>query len=217
VVPLIAGYRKPECERANAEAMDDLGVMTASSNPAAGKPVAVVLAARWTAYLGASNISVYEPWRGYVDYRAGDSRAAEEILASRLQLLIGEFSRRSVRTVIVLSPPELRFHLGKCLERLTAERCATARATHDKHTATIRRIFSKLQSEFPNDVRVFDPTPLFCGPVSCDVTSGGKRLYVDSNHVSKLGSQIIADALAPLLQWALQTGSARSETVIRER
>jgi hypothetical protein len=74
-----------------------------------------------------------------------------------------------------------------------------------------------LQSEFPNDVRVFDPTPLFCGPVSCDVTSGGKRLYVDSNHVSKLGSQIIADALAPLLQWALQTGSARSETVIRER
>jgi hypothetical protein len=211
VVPLIAGYRKPECESGNAAVMDDISGMMAAHDPAAGKVLAVVLAARWTVYLGASNISVYEPWRGYVDYRAEGSRAAEDMVSDRLRTVIDKFSQRSVRTVIVLSPPELRFPIGKCTERLAASRCATAREVHDAHTAAIRRIVHKLEAEYPDTVRVFDPTPIFCSEVTCVVTGTGGHLYSDSNHLSEMGSQITADALAPVLRWAVQLESSGAQ------
>lgn len=204
VTPLRAGYAMVECPRVTERYFARLWAELPPRPPAPHGPGAgVVLALRWTMYLNQPNVSVYEPWQGSIDIGARDADAASALFTEKLRGLLSDLAARSVRALIVLSPPELRFDLGKCLLRLPADKCASTRAAHLDHQRRIRSIVTELAAEFPDGLKVFDPTDLFCPSEVCRVELDGAPLYLDSNHLNPRGSRYVGQRLAPLLRWVI--------------
>lgn len=204
VTPVIANHRQAECAHVNERRYEGISAPGDTAQTAG-----VVLAARWTMYSGQQNISVYEPWVGRIDERATAQDSARTLLEDKLRSEIAGFAAKSVRVVLVLSPPELKFHPGKCLERLPPEKCSTRKSDYLTHQTAIRDVTAALAKEFPDHFRVFDPTDVFCPADVCAVKFEGRDAYSDSNHLARHGSLALAAGFAPLLDWVSRSDGHR--------
>jgi hypothetical protein len=210
--PVIGGYKQLDCRRAN-EAHYATIVAASEERNKDGTPldVGVVLAARWTMYQGQKNISIYEPWVGQIDSSASSLNDERAFLEAKLRSDITYLTSKSIRVLFVLSPPELKFPLGKCLERIAAYKCATSKSEYLRHQAVIRDIAAVLSREFPNSLQIFDPIEVFCPKEICEVILDDHQAYSDTSHLSGYGALAIVPNLTPLLNWVSGHGQMHAE------
>jgi hypothetical protein len=103
--------------------------------------------------------------------------------------------------IVIIDWPELSFDPRSCVDRLrdVIVSCANDLAMIKKRNDEYRRGVGALQIEFPQ-VKWFDPTPLFCGDSECTAMPTGRLAYRDSNHLSRFGSEYLADKFAAALE-----------------
>jgi hypothetical protein len=123
------------------------------------------------------------------------------MLEAKLKNEIPDLASNSVRVLLALSPPELRFPLEKCLSRLAAEKCAVTTSDYLTQQAAIREIAVNLRQEFPQNLRVFDPLPSLCPGTSCKIKIDAQPAYTDTNHLSAVGSLALVPSLSQSLDW----------------
>ena len=77
----------------------------------------------------------------------------------------------------------------------SSEPCAVDRDDYDQRTERYRTLVYSVAKDFPR-IKVFDPTPVFCDNMQCvGVDPDGRNLYRDQDHLSPIGSLLVARAI----------------------
>lgn len=176
--------------------------MASQSSPH-DRPAGVILAARWTTYIARPNRAVSEPWVGQLDVSAVTSEEAVKLLESKLRDRIQLLLRHGIKTLLVLSPPELRYMPSKCFARLSGDKCGVTLREHLEHQRPIRELFECLIQIDPGMIRLYDPTSFFCDQNTCYAQRAGQIPYMDSNHISEPARVPLAEDLRGALQWLI--------------
>ena len=129
---------------------------------------------------------------------AADQR--ERALFDAYASAIGQAQKAGKRLVLTLDIPELDYNPEYCVGSSTTSvmadgKCVTSRRSVDERQRRYRGIVERLAREFPN-LLVFDPIPLLCDSRWCYATRNGVLMYGNDNHLSAIGSRIVAERLA---------------------
>jgi peptidoglycan/LPS O-acetylase OafA/YrhL len=133
-----------------------------------------------------------------------DVKDKPSLIQYGLKKTVKTFLAAGKKVVVQMDIPELPFLPGDCVTRRLASgprhaACDVPRADISIRQAPIRRILADLTQEFPQ-VRVVDPTDLFCDDKVCVARRGDEVLYRDSHHLNASGSLLVAPRLIEAIQ-----------------
>jgi peptidoglycan/LPS O-acetylase OafA/YrhL len=80
-----------------------------------------------------------------------------------------------------------------------AVKCNMKRSDFDDQKVQYFQALLKIEAEYDN-VRVLDPTGLFCDPLVCSMVKNGKVLYRDTNHLNIDGSKYVGSWIAAQIE-----------------
>lgn len=131
---------------------------------------------------------------------AGIAPGKETALYTGLKAFIARLLRQQKDVVFAIDVPELPFSPRDCIPRPVGMQrpCVVARKSVDARQAGIRRIGSRLQTDF-GQLRIFDPLSVICGTGDCEPIGREHSWYADSHHLSVWGSAHVARALVAQL------------------
>lgn len=194
--PISGRQRERVCEGFNAEA-SRLAAQTAISD--------VVLAAHWSLYtLGEENgntgLTLQAPGSDLPD-----NAYAERRLTEGLRDTVTTLRAAGKRVWLAKEAPEQAVDIADRLTRLSMQGLSGAGFGRDLRDLAARQAFTdRLFAELSADdeqVRVLDPTPLFCADgKTCIAEEGGNALYRDTNHLSDRGALKAAPLFDPLIR-----------------
>lgn len=119
-------------------------------------------------------------------------------LFTTIQLLLD--SGKSVS--YFLQVPELGVPSQNCFGRpltlLSTSTCSVSVGEYQERMSEYRSILSKAQVEFPT-ITVLDPGPIFCDAYRCQGLFEKKLMYADDDHLSKVGSRLVASHFFPTI------------------
>ena len=167
----------------------------------------VLLVSRGPAYLAGAGFGV-DTQRPVVPValRAvrSDSLALERAFDAGLERSIRSFIDAGKRVILLVGVPEIGFMPEECLIgrpfglREVRSPCAVTRAAVDHRNRRYRRLVGALAARIPQ-LEVFDAQPLFCDGALCHAERGQRLLYQDGNHLSILGSRLVAAQLVSFI------------------
>lgn len=106
--------------------------------------------------------------------------------------------------VFVIDNPDLDFEPRTCVAgrplRINDYRkdCYIAKEQYLSRSSTYRHLVLSVLKDYPN-VKVFDMANYFCDDQHCVAKKDGKVLYLDDNHLSLAGAELVANDLINLL------------------
>jgi peptidoglycan/LPS O-acetylase OafA/YrhL len=176
--------REPSCETFNREARRLLAQPQISD---------VVLVAHWTLYTqgeddGRTDLMIRRPGSTGIDVAY-----AQERLAAGLQATVAQLRAAGKRVWLVKEVPDQRVAIADRLVRLSMLGQPTAGygrplSERDRRQAFVDQLFQHMSAK-DDQVRVLDPTPLFCPDQdTCLAEDQGQALYRDTNHLSDQGA-----------------------------
>jgi peptidoglycan/LPS O-acetylase OafA/YrhL len=194
--PISGRQRERVCEDFNAEAWR-LAAQASISD--------VVLVAHWSLYTqgeenGRTELMLHAPGS-----RLADTAYAERRLAEGLRDSVAKLREAGKRVWLVKEAPEQAVDIAPRLTRLSMQGASVAgygRPLRDRaaRQAFTDRLFAEL-STVDDQVRLLDPTPLFCADgLTCVAEERGEALYRDTNHLSDQGASKAAPLFDPLLR-----------------
>ena len=142
------------------------------------------------------------------DINARTTKESLSILEAAMRSTLRDITDHGLRAVVVLQTPILVSPWGgyifapECLFRRSERDCAMPLSFHRQLANPVNQILTRVAGEF-SDVRVFDPTPLFCPEESCPARINGIVAYTDGAHISATMSRTLASALAPYFDWLI--------------
>ena len=165
----------------------------------------VVLAARWPLHAEATRFGTERGGeRILVDSTLPDGTAyGADALRSGLRRTVAALTeaRPDVRIVLVGPIPEVGFHVPECLARARRfgrdeARCHTIdREKVRTRQATARAVFGAAGEGLGGRVVWFDPVEQLCDGERCWAVRGERVLYVDDDHLSRVGARELAAGL----------------------
>lgn len=196
VMPYHNGMANHECARFNAAVIGDLEHL-------AGQGLeGVVIAARWTGYVGLGQPNPALGPAASLSY--GDTVLSPEESLRALQIgltaTVNRLRRAGLRVLIVGQIPELYYSVPECLLRRSAQECAMERQrVNDRREAAMTVLRSELVPD--RSVRLLDPIDALCDTRSCYPVRGGVVMYSDSHHLTATGVETLAPQFDPELIW----------------
>ena len=128
----------------------------------------------------------------------------ESVFHDGLAETIRDLQAMGRHVVLMIDNPELPFSIGSCVRSPwlralvgAAQGCEVPRAEYDATAEEYRALVAQLQDEFPT-LLVYDPLKLFCDAKECHFMQNGRSLYRDREHLSVIGSRMVA---ADFLKW----------------
>jgi len=120
-------------------------------------------------------------------------------LRRRLQML----TRHDITPIIFLPKPEIAYNIRKCFGRVSAaadqaQPCQHERQVLDRQREQLVKALTTLTADFPT-LRLFDQSQLFCNQQRCNYLHDRLPLLRDNGHLSKYGSDLMADRF---VRWA---------------
>ena len=144
------------------------------------------------------------------DVNATTTEESLSILESAMRSTLRDIIGHGLRAVIVLQTPWLisswggNLYAPDCLFRRSERECSMPLAVHRQFSNRVNQILTRVAGEF-SDVRVFDPTPLFCPDERCPARINGIVAYTDELHISAtMARTLVSGALAPYLDWLVE-------------
>ena len=178
-----------------------------------------IIAARWnvttmdgrqTATFGeAAFAAAGLPWPPPADIRAP--------LAVGLAPMIEELRTLGAQRILIIGPaPEFARRVPECIARIEGRGgdrafCAAARETVELRRAETIATLRYLATLHP-DVRFIDPIDAFCDRTVCRPYDDAGVLFIDDNHVSSRGADILIGALADELAWVMGATPSAAES-----
>ncbi|MGJ7902843.1 acyltransferase family protein [Lysobacter sp. 1R34A] len=160
----VKGYesKAPACEASNRMALAYFAHL---------KPRTLIVAARWSSFLGDARAAEFED--AFIETMAVVSGLAERVL--------------------IMGPtPELAARAQQCIDLDKLQSCAESRTAYRIRTERARRLLNAVAARYPN-VQVVDPEAYFCKEDSCGVLRDGFSLYWDDDHVSSTAARGFAE------------------------
>ncbi|WP_297846166.1 SGNH hydrolase domain-containing protein, partial [Pseudomonas sp.] len=193
--PVEGAHRELVCDEFNAEALRLVAQAQIHD---------VILAAHWSLYTegdesGNTGLMIRAPGAQGVDVQYAKQHLVEGLRA-RIQTL----RQAGKRVWLVKEGPEQRVDIAQRLARMSMLGEATAgfgrpKSERDSRQAYIDQLFAELSRD-DDQVRVLDPTSLFCSDgQTCVAESGGEALYRDTNHLSDQGALKVAPLFDPVM------------------
>lgn len=159
----------------------------------------VILVNRGSLYFTGSGFGI----EGKIDFRLYD--ANEQQANSREAFLTGytqtiqQLQKEGKRVIFMLEWPELGIDPKGCAgsrllnidrEKAAPSSCLISRKAVDARQAEYRSLVKELTRRNP-ELEIYDPLPLFCDTHSCRGMRGDHMYYIDDDHLSILGSQMV--------------------------
>jgi peptidoglycan/LPS O-acetylase OafA/YrhL len=169
----------------------------------------VVIAANW--WLRATDLDLRRLGRPEArqsfDVNAVTTDESLAALEAGMRATLRDITGRGLRVLLILQSPMLiradenaLIDAPVCLFRSTDQDCVMPRGLHERLSEPANRVLIKVASEFP-EVRVFDPTPLFCPNDTCPARIGDIVGYTDHVHFSRTMADAMSGVLAGYLDW----------------
>lgn len=127
-----------------------------------------------------------------------DQDAKRKAVARGLAAAVKRLIMAGKRVVLVLDIPELPFASTLCYSRprwaLAVPQCSVQVADVARRQQAMRDAVSAIAQDFPAVV-VVDPLGVLCDATRCRAGTDTAALYRDSHHLSKLGSEAVAQEI----------------------
>jgi peptidoglycan/LPS O-acetylase OafA/YrhL len=104
------------------------------------------------------------------------------------------FVENEKKVILVLQAPELPKPIGALLLRATNPMGDVEGVTNSWWAYRSGYVISRL-SQIPSEVVVIDPSKIFCSESGCMAAKDGVAYYFDDDHMSVVGSRLIADEI----------------------
>lgn len=168
----------------------------------------VILIARWAIYLEGSR---YKHESGktlqLVDNESTETHSIESLKVARRSLLrtISRLQQLGKSVTVFASVPEVGWDtpivLAKSVWRGKALSIAPSKKEHQLRQRSSTLLLSDMAAQ--QAIRVLNPDTLLCPDEWCRVQANGDPLYIDEDHLSSIGSAV----LAPMVHQALRKPS----------
>lgn len=169
-----------------------------------------ILTARWALYNGMPTPSGKEGIVSTLVRRSGPAGASYlELLREGLDRQIAELQARGIKRILIVGPlPELRQSAVDCLARAglsgsPLERCGTQKVEFQARVSEINRVLTAVARDHAA-VRLIDPASLVCNESDCLPADGPDILYIDDNHLSRIGADRFRERFANDLMWVFK-------------
>lgn len=190
VPPLLDVYVKQYGQMLNFEDVFDYVLKTTSIHT-------VILSAFWAGYYEEASMIVLQGEHKYFVYdrSSGPVKKQGVIFENSLRRTLNKLVAFGKKVIIVYNVPLVPFNVRRCYQRPLIKNdfsCFVTREYADANYSGYRKAVAKVLSEFPTDrVETFDPIPALCEQGDCSIIRDDKLMYIDTNHVSLYGSELL--------------------------
>jgi peptidoglycan/LPS O-acetylase OafA/YrhL len=161
--------------------------------------VSVLIASRGPQYLDGKGFGPFEgmymPIVPRTSIDALTNQSPINIFRSGLDSTIKRLHDRGISVAYLLQVPELEVLPKSCLRPLTITRsnqgCEVAYEVYQERMRAYRSLINEIQAS-RDFLRIVDPESIFCNKRICSGFQNDRLLYADNNHLSILGSYLIA-------------------------
>lgn len=169
--------------------------------------VSVLVASRGPQYLDGTGFgpfdAMYPPIVSRTSINASTNQSPINVFRSGLDSTIKRLHDRGINVAYLLQVPELEVLPKSCLSRpLTLTKnnqgCEVMYDVYQERMHVYRSLISEIQAS-RDFLRVVDPEPVFCNKRTCRGFHNDQLLYADNNHLSILGSYLIAPEILQAL------------------
>ena len=110
-----------------------------------------------------------------------------------------DLAPHSRRTFLIEDVPDLNFSPVRCgdvgMPRFRNARCSMRVEDYIERKRQVEQLINSLISDFPS-VSYVPTQELFCDKTVCNALSNGEILYYDGDHVSKIGADLVIEAVS---------------------
>jgi peptidoglycan/LPS O-acetylase OafA/YrhL len=117
----------------------------------------------------------------------------------QLEAHVDEIRRAGLRVVLAGDVPVFPADFIACAVRRGPDVCALARSDVERRVAAVDAGLTRIAGK--PDVRMWSPLDALCPAGRCPVAIGGRLLYRNRAHLTLDGSALLAQTLAPMLDW----------------
>ena len=122
-------------------------------------------------------------------------KGKEELFYNEMDRLFRDLSKLKFPVYVLIDNPTLPFEPSSCIERLFGlferrDKCKVPRSNYDKSAQKYKSIVQEMARKYPR-INLIDPTNGFCDKHYCYAFKGKTALYVDKNHLSVAGEEIL--------------------------
>lgn len=208
VVPDENGSPNNYCDQFNRQVISEIRRLNEL-----GEVKAVLIASRWSMYLGTPALSGEKGFPLWKDGRRLVGEAAAAAIQSGLQSAIGSLENLGLKVIVVAPLPEQRFEAPSCLARLSSiEKCSIDRTVAEARRAEVHNAVMNA-TKFSDNALSVDLLPYLCDEVRCPVKRNGVVLFSDDEHLTYMGSKQLGQKLKqdPAWQEFLSTSKVKTK------
>lgn len=167
----------------------------------------VIIVNRGNQYTSSHDFGVSNKSKWKLTLRDQDKKSNfsnSEVFSIALEKTLNELTISGKKIVYLQTVADLGFDIRKCLDLVRpfqikkkddeSRICANDKIAHDEFINDHLVVVGNVLKLFPN-VKNVDASKYFCDDKNCYGIMDGKILYVDSNHLSNIGSEIIAEKI----------------------
>ncbi|NRB11351.1 MAG: acyltransferase [Rickettsiaceae bacterium] len=130
------------------------------------------------------------------DYLAATINNSKKYYVEGYVEMIKLLASNGKKVIFVIDVPELGFEPKTCINRginLSTKQihsCKVARDLVDERQKEYRQLIAEIKRQAPS-LLIYDPINVFCDENYCHAKKGNKIYYVDNNHLSIFGSELL--------------------------
>ena len=133
-----------------------------------------------------------------VSYR-NETYLKNELLRYALVNMLDSLVRSNKQVILVLQAPVPNIHINSSIRKEVFSSTSSVRGRAKEDWSKIYSAKESLLKELPEEVKVFDPSDLFCDKRDCYVVKDGIALYFDDDHMSVRGAEMVAKEVVKLI------------------
>ena len=134
-----------------------------------------------------------------VDDNSNDNRSNIEVFEKSFEETISKLVKLDKNIIVVIDTPEIMVNTRVCLKNINSESlCSFERDQVFERQKYFREYLVRLRKKYPV-IKVFDPVPIVCPEVMCEIHDEGNLHFRDLSHISSYTSQKIGLALKDVI------------------
>lgn len=133
-----------------------------------------------------------------VSYR-NENKLNDSLHLMALVNMLDSLIKANKEVILVLQAPLLKMHINDYIRKHFLFPRSNVIGLAKKDWLNIYHEKKTLLEKIPKEVKVYDPSDLFCDDSNCYAIKNGKALYFDTDHMSVDGAKILAKDVVKLL------------------
>jgi len=142
-----------------------------------------------------SNVSIESIVVSYRNEGYLKNKSYRKSLINMLEQLV----EANKEVVLVLQAPMPTMHINSYIRKEVFSTKSSVKGRTKEEWFKMYSAKEILLKELPKEVKVYDPSEVFCDALDCYVVKEGVALFFDGDHMSVKGAELVAKEVVPLL------------------